>query len=263
METKKYKKPTVKTVIFQIRFSNLFMIENIIGEFQANILEKFPESHFTVRRELLFADVGPEFQMEEIIPKETVGGRKIWSFKSMDDKYVLNVLTNSIDITSKKHKSYSGTQENEGFRDIIEFVIESFKKLVPIKVIKRIGLRYTDETPVPPELGKETFENWYNTALPLKRFKLDNVGSMFVEVLNIKRDGYEFNYRERISYEAIKGSEEKQLKYFLDFDAYAGNITTDEILNVTDKLHDIIHDEWENNTIKQPVKDWMDEEREE
>lgn len=65
------------------------------------------------------------------------------------------------------------------------------------------------------------------------------------------------------SYEAIKGSEEKQLKYFLDFDAYAGNITTDEILNVTDKLHDIIHDEWENNTIKQPVKDWMDEEREE
>lgn len=83
------------------------------------------------------------------------------------------------------------------------------------------------------------------------------------ELWDIKRDEYELNYRERISYEAIKDSEEKQIKYFLDFDAYAGNITTDEILNVTDKLHDIIHDEWENNTIKQPVKDWMDEEREE
>lgn len=63
-----YKNPTVKTVIFQIKYSNLFMIENKIGEYQTKIMEKFPESSFTVRRELLFADVGPEFKMEEIKP---------------------------------------------------------------------------------------------------------------------------------------------------------------------------------------------------
>lgn len=251
-----YKNPTVQKVIFQIRFSNLYMIENKIGEIQANILEKFPESDFLVRRELIFADVGPEFEMEEIKPKMTLSGRKIWRFKSSDNKYILSVLTNSLDITSKQHKSYYKTEEQEGFRDIIQFAIENFKKSVPIKIIKRIGLRYIDDTPVPQNLEKENFRNWYNTGFPLERFKIDEVGSMYLEVLNVKRDGYEFNYRERIGYE------EKQLKYYLDFDGYAGNISYDEILDVLDKIHNIIHDEWENKTIKEPVKQHMNKEGE-
>ena len=63
---------------FYIRFSNLFMIENKIGEYQTRIMDKFPDSSFTVRRELIFADIGPEFTFEEIKPQETIGGRKIW-----------------------------------------------------------------------------------------------------------------------------------------------------------------------------------------
>ena len=79
-------------------------------------------------------------------------------------------------------------------------------------------------------------------------------------MLNVKREELEFNYRERIEKRKKKDSEELELKYFLDFDGYAGNILTNDILPVLDKIHDIIHDEWEKNTIKQPVQEWMDRE---
>ncbi len=264
MESKKskiYKNPTVKIVIFQIRYSNLFMIENKIGDYQTKIIEKFPESSFTVKREMIFADVGPEFKMEEIKPKETIGGRKIWKFRS-NNRYELNVLTNSLDISSKKHKSYYGNGESEGFRDIIKFAVDNFLDLIPIKTIKRIGLRYVDDSPIPP-LDTTTFKEWYNTALPLNRFKIDEVGSMNFEVRNVKSNGYEFNYKEQFFPEKAEGSSDFKNRYTLDFDGYATNISAESYLEVLDKLHDLIHNEWENNTIKQPVKDWMEKDKEE
>jgi hypothetical protein len=36
--------PTVKTVIFQIRYPNLFYIESRIGDIQVKIMDDFPES---------------------------------------------------------------------------------------------------------------------------------------------------------------------------------------------------------------------------
>jgi len=36
--------PTVKQVIFQIRFPNLFYLESKIGEYQLKIMQRFPES---------------------------------------------------------------------------------------------------------------------------------------------------------------------------------------------------------------------------
>jgi len=257
---KVYRKPTVKKVIFQIKFSNLFIIENRIGEFQAKILKRFPDSSFTIRRELLFADVGPEFKLEHIPSKETVG-KKIWRFNS-NDKYELNVLTNSLDITSKHHKSYYGYEDNDAFRDIIQFVMDNFLNVIPLEIIKRIGLRYIDEAPI-PSLETETFKEWYNTAFPLKRFKLDEIGTMVFQVLNVKRGKYELNFRETIQHEKDVKTDELKLKYYLDFDGYAGNIITDDYLKVLDDLHRLIHNEWSVNTIKDPVKEWMDRVEEE
>ena len=244
---------------FYIRFSNLFMIENKIGEYQTRLMDKFPDSSFTVRRELIFADIRPEFKFEEIKPQETKGGRRIWKFKS-NDKYELNILTNALDITSKKHKSYRGNNNNEGFRDLIKYTVDHFLELIPIKTFKRIGLRYIDYSPI-PALDSETFTKWYNTAFRLDRFNLDQVGSMFFEAQNVNRGKYAFTYRERFAPEKIEGLEESEKQYILDFDGYAGNIPSEKYLDVLDDLRDLIHHEWEN-TIKQPVKDWMDKDRE-
>jgi hypothetical protein len=62
-----FKNPTVKQVIFQITFPNLFYIENKMGEFQQKIMNEFPESVLLYRRQFAWADVGPEVKLTEIV----------------------------------------------------------------------------------------------------------------------------------------------------------------------------------------------------
>ncbi|MFX1374903.1 MAG: TIGR04255 family protein [Promethearchaeota archaeon] len=253
-----YKNPTVKRVIFQINFSNLFLIENRIGAIQTSIMEKFPDASLSIRRDLLFADVGPEFKMEEIPIKES-SGRKIWQFRS-DNRYTLNVSTNSIDITSSEHKSYYNNEETgeEGFRDIIKYVIDRFLSITNLQIIKRIGLRYMDECPIPYKkdedsniiLLNEDFQDWYNTSLPLHRFNLKDLGSMRFEA-NVKRGNYNLIYKE------ILIMKNNDIKLLLDFDGYKEKISSEVCMDVLDDLHKLIHKEWDE-TLKDPVKLLMD-----
>jgi len=254
-----YKNPTVKTVIFQIRFSNLFIIENKIGDIQTEIMSKFPESSLTFRRELLFAHIGPQSKLEEIPIRENETN-KIWVFKSDNYDYTLNVLTNALDITSHHHKSYyeNGEYNEEGFRDIIEFTMSKFLSIIPLKKIKRIGLRYIDECPIlkeklengrPFKLKNDEFSSWYNTSLPLNRFNLEDLGAMKFEA-DLKREDFNLIYRERL------GLIDNEYKMSLDFDGYKKDIEAMKYLDILDNLHELIHEEW-NKTIKEPVKNWM------
>ena len=80
--SKVFPNPTVKHAIFQIRFPNLFSMEHKIGDLQLKIMEEFPQSTLLFRRQILFADIGPETKFEDIpsdSDKET--GKKIWQFK--------------------------------------------------------------------------------------------------------------------------------------------------------------------------------------
>ena len=43
-----FPKPTVTQVIFQIRFPNLFFIENKIGDLQLKIMKEFPHSKLII-----------------------------------------------------------------------------------------------------------------------------------------------------------------------------------------------------------------------
>jgi hypothetical protein len=61
-----YPNPTVKKVIFQIRFPNLFSMERLIGDYQVKIMAEFPKSALLVRRSVLIGDVGSRAQIENI-----------------------------------------------------------------------------------------------------------------------------------------------------------------------------------------------------
>ena len=101
-----FPRPTVKTVIFQIRYPNLFYIENKIGELQIKIMDRFPESALLFLRQVLLADIGPEVKEEDRPKLDEMMGTKIWQFTSPLE-YKLNVQANSLDITSKIHKTYN------------------------------------------------------------------------------------------------------------------------------------------------------------
>lgn len=237
--------PTVKKVIFQIRFPNLFYIENKIGELQMKIMEVFPKSSLIFRKQLLFADIGPKAKIEDIDLEKTKGA-KIWKFESEKD-FELNILTDSLDITSKHHKTYN-LEGGDKFREIIEYVLEKFFEIIPIPVVKRIGLRYIDECPIPSK-DNSTFKSYYNSVFPLERFDLTNADAMnFRTVFKIRE--YFLIYAESLQ------KKENEYKLILDFDGFANDISPENCLPVLDELHEIINEEY-TKTIKEPVYNFM------
>lgn len=75
--------PTVKQVIFQVRFPNLFYIESRMGEFQLKVMKDFPKSSMALTRQILIAQ---GVQIPEAAPAQSnaqpseVG--KVWNFES-------------------------------------------------------------------------------------------------------------------------------------------------------------------------------------
>ena len=114
--------------------------------------------------------------------------------------------------------------------------------------MKRIGLRYIDDCPVLSKDNDE-FKQWYNTSLPIDRFKLEDSQSLsFASV--VKRGDIFLIFRENFA------SIEDKLEFSLDFDAYAENIKIKDYPTILDQLYSLNHQEWELS-IKEPVKDYM------
>lgn len=237
--------PTVKKVVFEMRFPNLFAIEKKIGDFQEKIMDQFPESKLVFRRQVLFADVGPEGQLQSI--PDQVQGRKIWHFESKE-KHEINVLTNSLAIFSEHHKTYNNPASEKKFRDVIEFVSGKFFEVVSIPTINRIGLAYIDECPLPSKDNK-TLKEYYNSTFPIERYPIDDAIGVHFEI-RTKRGNHNLIYRETLV--ENKGD----FKLVLNFDGYEINVPSKDLLRVTDELHEIIETEY-FNTIKDPVKEYM------
>lgn len=230
--------PTAKQVVFQIRFPNLFYMENRIGDLQLKIMKEFPQSALLFRRQVVFADIGPEGKLENVpgdLDKEA--GKKIWQFKS-EKNFQLNVLSDSLDITSEYHKTYN-LEGGDKFRDIIKFVLDRFFEVTSMPIINRIGLRYIDECPIPSK-DNSTFKSYYNSIFPLDRFNLADINEMDFKTM-IRKGDYYLRYIESLQ------KVEDEYKLFLDFDGFAENINPIDYLTVTDDLHTIILEELEKN----------------
>ncbi len=247
-----FSRPTVKKIIFQIRFPNLFYIENKIGDFQARIMEIFPDSSLSYRKSLLLIDKGKKFNSKDL---EDVSNhdyaRKIWEFRSPQNVN-LNVQSDSIDISSEHHITYN-LGDGEKFRDVIKSTLDNFFEIVPIPIINRIGLRYVDECPV-PSIEHADFKKWYNTCFPLTKFKLSESNETLFSTI-VKRDECYLRYIESLKKEGDK------IIYNLDFDGFALKIKRGKYLNVTDKLHKIISKAYDD-AIKEPLKEYMRGKRE-
>lgn len=240
--------PTVESVIFQIRYSNLFYIENKIGDLQMQIMKEFPDSDLLYRRKLIFVDQGDKAKVEVNLQDSEEGLiQKIWQFRSPKG-YKLNVLSNSLDITSEFHKTYDNQKGEHRFRDIIKIVVDSFLKITNLPFFKRIGLRYIDKCPIPAK-DNSKFKEWFNSTFPLERFNLSESEEMLFQAVRVK-DSYSLRYIE--SLQKIEDS----YQLMLDFDGFSNDIASIDYLLVLDALHKLISDEYEK-TIKEPVYKYM------
>jgi len=243
-----FSNPTVKQVIFQIRFPNLFSMEKMIGDYQVEIMDSFPNSQLLFQQSFVMANVGPKTDLQEVQDKaDSVGIKKIWNFRS-DTGVELNVHTDSMDISSTLHKTYNNQSEDNRFRDTIAFAVDKFLKIVHVPKLARIGLRYIDKCPIQSR-DSNTFQQWYNSTFPLKRFPLETATDLNFTA-RVEKDGCFLKFSE------IFHDDGKELKFTLDFDGYALNIESGNYLSITDKLHDLISNEFEASA-KKPLFDYM------
>lgn len=239
--------PTVKQVIFQIRFPNLFAMEKMIGDYQLKIMDRFPNSQLLFSKNFIIANVVPGKSIQDVVPPEESGIKKIWNFKS-DNGVELNVQTDSIDMTSTLHKTYNNPSVPNRFRDAIEFAIKSFFEIVRIPKINRIGLRYIDECPV-TNVSSVDFLKWYNTAFALQRFPIEEAVNLNFEARVRKGDCF-------LRFMEVFQNDNGKLTYTLDMDGYKSEINSTEYLQTTDRLHDLICDEFKT-LAKAPLLEYM------
>lgn len=248
--TEVFPNPTVKQVIFQITFPNLFYIESKIGDLQLQLMDQFPESGIIFRRQVVVADVGAGVQLKDVVNEDDITAKKIWEFKS--DINVLHILTDSLDISSEYYKTYN----NEGspkFREAIALVLDKFLGIMKLPTIQRVGLRYIDECPIAAK-DNDSFQSYYQSVFPLGRFPISEAEEMDFKTLAVKGD-YRLRYIE--SLRLIDG----QWKLILDFDGFATNVRSGDCLAVTDSLHDMISEEYQR-TIRDPVYEYMRQRKE-
>ena len=243
-----FPRPLVKEVIFQVRYPNLFFIDNKIGEFQLSILKSFPDSALLLRKDFVFAQQVPgrlQTGKEGRLPEPDIT-HTIWQFKSPDGASLL-VSRDNFSISSEQHKTYSHGDTNR-FRDVIKLVCDAFFKLITIPFATRVGLRYMNHCPV-GERTNEQFRELYSSALPLDRFPLENMSEFDFSTV-VKKENGNLRYREQFPI-----AEDKN-KLLLDLDAWAEKVEPDNILSVADNLHSIISTEFESFA-KQPLLDYM------
>jgi uncharacterized protein (TIGR04255 family) len=235
--------PTVKQVIFEIKYPNLFYIETKIGDFQVKIMKEYPKSELLYRKRIVFADLGPKGEFK---PLDEEIGKKVWEFKS-DKNYSLRVTTNSLHMVSEHHKTYN-LEGADKFRDAINFAVTNFMEVMAIPLINRIGLRYIDECPLPSK-DNDTFKSYYNSVFPINRFSIADAEEMFFRTV-IKKDKFNLIYME------VLQKEQDKYKLIFDFDGFANNVESKDYLQITDELHKIISAEYEQ-TIREPVYEYM------
>lgn len=243
--------PTVQQVFFEIRFPNLFFIESKIGEFQLQIMEKFPISQLIHSQNLLFANIqaaNPQAQPAAPDQGSLPQIEKNWRFQTEDASTTLNISTSSLHITSSKYKTYNNEGATEKFRDILQYAINPFLKITSLPKLLRVGLRYIDLCPF-PGYSTEQFLSYYNSAYPTRRFSIEET-SVFDFATIIVRGDQKLRYAESLSIENNKP------KFTMDFDGSAEMITSTEWLNTTDSLYQLIATEYKK-TILEPVKQIM------
>lgn len=243
--TEVFPNPTVKQVAFELKFPNLFYLENKIGDFQMKIMGDYPKSELLYRRNIVFADLGPKGDFK---PLEEDVGKKIWEFSSDDKGSKISITTNSLTIISEHYKTYNLDNAHK-FRDAIKSVVNSFIEIMGLSVFSRIGLRYIDECPV-PAMNNEQFKSYYNSTFPIDRFNMTDVIEMVFRTV-VRRGSLNLIY-----IEALRKNDQNVYKLILDFDGFAKDIPSKDFLNVVDEMHRLISAEYET-TIKEPVYEYM------
>ena len=137
-------------VICQLRYNPIFSLEGKIGEFQSAIGREYPISGMTTEPPI------PLFLNAPSINN--------YSFKSSDDRWVVNITKSYITLSCNKYLSWSE------FVSRLEYVLNVFFEYFEVDCFERVGLRYIN-------------------AIRPSKLNLDNDLDILSQILNPKTIG--------------------------------------------------------------------------
>lgn len=116
-------------------------------------MSRFPESELQLRRQVVVADFGLDSKFEDVTQLKGEPTKKVWNFKS-PDSVILNVLTDSLDLSSKSHKTYNNPSRIRRTCSLLrEYagvisccgILSHLSKMVPVprRLISRHGVSIT------------------------------------------------------------------------------------------------------------------------
>lgn len=220
-------------VAFEVRFPNLFYINQKIGEFQLDIIDDFPKSSQVFTQPFILGE-----KNEVISDKDNVNAIPSWRFENETGKTKIMVYSNKLNIISKEYKSYNHPS-NKNFRNLVTKILSIFAKTVPIKKFSRLGIRYIDHCPL-ERLDNKYFRNYYNPIFNIDKYKVEDIiDNLFI--INIKREQYNLLFQCGIKKLDVG------YKYIMDYDGYATDIEASTCITTTDDLRRLIKNEFLSN----------------
>lgn len=237
--------PTVKQVIFQIRFPKLFFLQTKIGDLQLGLMSQFPKSESIVQRAFVFAQGSGENLQNLLKDRPSDESERIWTFEN-DQGVKVEVKLDALTVVSESHKSYRHTPDS--FRNALIFILDAFLKHAPIQTVARVGFRYVDECPF-PSLTNACFTRYFNSCLPIARFNIKECNEMVCRIVRRGTSG-SIRYAEAI----LERKPNSVLQ--IDMDAFAENVLASDVIATADRLHDIVRREFES-TVNDPVIKYM------
>lgn len=237
-----FKNPSVIEVVFEVQFPTLFYIAQRIGDFQVDIMDDFPKSSEIIEHSIVIG------RSDKTSPEELPKPTPIWQFESDNGKTKIIIRPDRLNISSQEYISYNNPEVDNKFRDLIDKIVQSFLKVVPMKKFSRIAIRYIDRCPLEEQTNKY-FENYYNPVINIDKYNVENIQESGV-LIRTKMDDYFLLFQC-----GIKQVEDKYY-YFLDYDGYARDIDVKKYLAVTDKLQKAIKKEYLNH-ITEEFKKYM------
>jgi len=239
-----FKKPTVVKVVFEIRFPQLFNIEQKISEFQLKIMDDFPLSDQLFEQPFQISPSGTPAPPLTPLGNVTL----VWQFQNPTQKTKIIVKSNRLNIISTEYKSYNHP-DHPKFRELIKNIVLKFLALVSIKKFERIGLRYIDICPLEQKTN-EYFEKYYHPNFDINQFKVEDIIEN-LSLVRIKREPHNLLFKS-----GIRTDDKGNYIYFMDFDGYSFNTLNEKFLEVTDNLQQIIYKVYFDN-ITEEFKNYM------
>ncbi|MDY6895401.1 MAG: TIGR04255 family protein [Thermotogota bacterium] len=243
-----YESNYITNVIFRVDFPKILELneQKTPIKFQEAVSERFPKLE-EIKGGVL--DVKIEKDMDISLKHEN---KVTWEFSNKEKTKKVFINSDFVSIEYLKYEHFAD------FLNEIQFVFDTFTSLYPVKISKRIGLRYINQI----KLDSGDPMDWNNLIHPslfsnYNEFKLENIDILrSMRLLELKEGEYRLKFQFGLSNSEYPNPIARK-EFILDYDCSTNEeLEISEIFNLAKEFNIIIY-RWFENSILEDLREKM------